>query len=536
MPLRKTARVICGAAVVVLLIAAATLLAAAQVAITTHHYDNNRTGWNQNETTLTPANVNPNSFALLHTVTLDAQVDGQPLVVPGVSITAGNYQGKHDVVYVATENNTIYAIDVESGTVLLSPNFGASVAIPPICGPSPNLGIHSTPVIDLSSNTLYAITYTNGSTGPQYNVHALDLDSLTDKVTPQLVAASHTLTDGTTFTFNATYQRQRPALLLANGNVYAAFGSFCDAQSNLSRGWLLGWSASALTPLPVEELIDTQATAPNSDFLSSIWMSGNGPATDDAGNILFVTGNSYYTTYDGVSNVQESVVKTSPTLTGVVDLFTPNNQDSLDINDLDFGSGGVLVLPDQPGANPHLAVAAGKTGTMFLMNEDHLGGFSVPNHVFGSVAIGPCWCGESYYVDPKDGAARIVSSGGKTVKVWKLQTSANPSLTLVSTSATVGGGQTPGFFTAVSSNGKSNPIIWALSHPSGFNAALYLYAFNPEIAGTTLRQIFRASAGTWPNPQNNSNQVPVVTLGKVFVASSKQLTIFGLKSAGKTQK
>ncbi|MGA8762280.1 MAG: hypothetical protein WB562_05260, partial [Candidatus Sulfotelmatobacter sp.] len=426
MPLRHTTQFVRRIAFVATSILVGTLLAPGQTAITTHHYDNNRTGWNQNETTLTPANVNSKSFGRLHTVALDAQVDGQPLVVPGVLITAGNFQGTHNVVYVATEGNTIYAIDAESGSVLLSPNFGTPVQPPAICGQTPSLGIHSTPVIDLSSNTLYAMVYTQDSTGPAYRIHALDLGSLTDKVPPQLVAASHTLTDGTTFSFNATYQRQRPALLMVNGNVYAAFGAFCDTQANLSRGWLLGWNTGTLTPLPPNQLIDTQAIAPNSYFLSSIWMSGNGPAADDEGNVLFVTGNSYYTTYDGVTNIQESVVKASPTLTGVIDLFTPSNQDSLDLGDLDFGSGGVLVLPDQPGSKPHLAVAAGKYGTMYLMNEDHLGGLSSHNHALGSYSIGACWCGESYFVDPKDGAARIVSSGGKTIKVWKLKTSPSP--------------------------------------------------------------------------------------------------------------
>jgi hypothetical protein len=248
-----------------------------------------------------------------------------------------------------------------------------------------------------------------------------------------------------------------------------------------------------------------------------------------------VTGNSYYTTYDGVSNLQESVVKTSPTLSGVVDVFTPNDQDSLDLGDIDFGSGGILVLPDQPGSTPHLAVVAGKEGTMFLLNEDHLGGFSSHNHVLGSYQVGACWCGESYFVDPKDGAPRIVSSGGKTIKVWKLQTSPNPMLKLVTSSGSVGGGQTPGFFTAVSSNGKTNAIVWALSHPAG-GSTINLYAFNPDLGGTSMRQIFKAGAGSWPNPPNNSNQAPVVALGKVFVASSKQLQIFGLKSGGRKSK
>jgi len=143
-------------------------------------------------------------------------------------------------------------------------------------------------------------------------------------VAPVLVAASHTLTDGSTFTFNATYQRQRPGLLLANGNVYAGFGSFCDFFANLSRGWVLGWKAGTLVPMAGNQVLDTQPISPNNYFLSAIWMSGYGLAADHSGNILFVTGNSDFsgTTYDGVSNIQESVVKVSPNLTTVLDLFT----------------------------------------------------------------------------------------------------------------------------------------------------------------------------------------------------------------------
>jgi hypothetical protein len=519
-----------------LLILFSSLLAASQVSVTTYHYDNNRTGWNQQETVLTPANVNASTFGLLHDIPLDDQVDAQPLLVAGVNITAGNHQGTHNVVYVATENNSIYAIDAESGTVLLKPNFGIPVHMPLGCNNNgPNVGINSTPVIDPSTNTLYVMIYTQDTSGPTYRIHALDIGSLTDKVTPQIVVASHALTNGTTFNFNAAYQRQRPGLLLANGNIYAGFGSFCDYAANLSRGWLLGWATNTLTPFPSNQLNDTQADSPNNFFLSSIWMSGNAPATDDSGNVLFVTGNSDYsgTTYDGITNIQESVVKVSPTISSVVDLFTPMNQPSLDQGDTDFGSGGVLVLPDQSGPKPHLAVAAGKFGTMYLMNVDHMGGFNpTKNNVLGEYGAGACWCGESYFVDA-DGAARIVSGGNNTVKVWKLSTSPHPTLSKVATSAAFQSGQDPGTFTSVSSNGTSNTIIWALSRPlSASQPAIYLRAFNPD-SGSYMAPLFKGIAGEWPNITGNSNILPVVANGEVFVASNKQLRIFGLKAAAK---
>jgi len=528
-----------GAAVVVILflISVGAMQAAGQTSVTTYHYDTNRTGWNRTESVLTPANVTSKTFGLLQTVGVDDQVDAQPLVVPGVVITAGQYQGTHDVVYVATENNSVYAIDIHSGTVLLSPNFGTPVSMPLGCNNNgPNVGINSTPVIDASSKTLYVMVYTQDKSGPAYRLHALALGSLTDKVTPEVVTASHALTDGTTFDFNATYQRQRPALLLANGSVYAGFGSFCDSSGGLSRGWLLGWTAGTLKPFPTNELIDQQVN-PDDFYLSSIWMAGYGPSTDDDGNILFVTGNSDPGTYDGITNIQESVVKLSPTLTTVMSVFTPNNQKKLDDEDGDFGSGGVLVLPDQPGATPHLAVAAGKFGTMYLMNEDDLGGYTTrKNNVLGSYGVGGCWCGQSYYVDPSDGIGRVVSSGGRAVKVWKVETSPKAALTRVKVSPGLGGSQDPGFFTTISSNGTANPIIWALSRPSsGDGAPLQLFAFNPESTGATMKTLFKATAGAWPNLTGDANLVLVVADGEVFVASNQQLEIFGLL-AGKSER
>jgi PQQ enzyme repeat len=503
-------------------------LAAGQVSVSTYHYDNYRTGWNQNETVLTPANVGSSSFGMLYNVTLDDRVDAQPLVIPGVNITSGNYQGQHDVVYVVTANNSVYAIDAKNGTVLLRSSLGLPVRAPLAC--SGHVGITSTPVIDTTSSTMYVIAYTTDKSGPTYRIHAIDLGSLADKVTPQIVTGSHALGDGSSFAFNAAYQRQRPALLLANGNVYAGFGSFCDFAPSLSRGWLLGWAAGSLTPLAANQILDNQASSPNSYFLSSIWMSGYGLASDDSGNILFVTGNSdpSGTTYDGVSNIQESVVKVSPDLSTLLDLFTPSNEAALDELDMDFGSGGVMVLPDQPGTTPHLAVAVGKIGSMFLMNEDHLGGFStIKNNVLGTYSAGPCWCGPSYFVDA-DGAARVVSSTGRTVKIWKLSTSRAPSLSRIASSPAIGGGQDPGFFTTVSSNGASNAIVWALSHPtSSTQLAINLVAIAPD-SGSTLSVLFTSPAGAWGAFKGNANLVPVVANGEVFVASYKQLQIFGL--------
>jgi hypothetical protein len=168
---------------------------------------------------------------------------------------------------------------------------------------------------------------------------------------------------------------------------------------------------------------------------------------------------------------------------------------------------------------------------MFLMNENNLGGYSTTgNNVLGKYMIGQCYCGESYFVDPNDGLARVVTSGGTALEVWKLQTSPTPTLTMVTAAAILVSQQNPGFFTSVSSNGTANPIIWALSRPAkASNAPIYLYAFNPESGGAKMRQLFRGVAGNWQNLGGNSNLVPVVANGEVFVASNQQLQIFGLK-------
>jgi hypothetical protein len=515
-----------------------SLLFAQGFAVTTHHYDNKRTGLNSHESILTPANVGTSSFGLLQTITLDDQVDAQPLMVPNVNITAGSSQGLHDVVYLATENNTIYAIDAHNFSTLLTVNLGTPVPKPLGCvNNGPNVGINGTPVIDRTAKTMYVIAYTNDTSGPTYRIHALDMGNLTDKVTAVVISASHSLADGSTYSFAAKYQRQRPGLLLANGNVYAGFGSFCDYKASLSRGWILGWQTGTLTPLAGNEIFDTQVTSPRNFFLTAIWMSGFGLAADDFGNILAVTGNSDSsgTTYDGITNIQESAVKISPDLTSVMDLFTPMDQSHLDKTDGDFGSGGILVLPDQKGSVPHMAVAAGKSGTLFLMNADNLGGYSsTSNNVLGSYSIGACWCGPSYFVD-SDGVGRVVSSGGKTVEVWKLSTSPSPSLTNTTSSTSIVGGQEGGFITSVSSNVNKNAIIWALSHPaSRSDTTIYLYAFNPDAGGSTMTQLFKGAAGSWTTYYGQSNLVPVVANGQVYVATNQQLQIFGILPAKKS--
>ena len=500
--------------------------------VVTQHYDVLRTGWNSQETTLSTTNVKSGSFGLLHSVTIDDQVDGQPLVLANQPISG--VLGNRTVVYVVTENNTVYAIDAASGAVLLKKNFGTPVpksAFGYCSFNAAHIGINSTPVIDRAAGRLYVVTFT-GST-PTYRLHALSLTTLADVIAPVTITASHTLTNGTTYSFQATKMRQRAGLLEANGNIYAAFTSFCDLFANASRGMVLGWNASSLKPLAANYLNDKLApTATNNFFLSTIWMSGNGLAQSSAGGIFFATGNTHSGTYNSTNNLSESVVKLSSDLTKVTDFFTPSNVNTLDSNDGDLSSGGVLLIPPQSGPIPNLAVAVGKDGRMFFMNQQNLGKFTSggPDKVLGTFPIARCWCAESYYKG-SDGVGRVVTSAGNTIISWKLQTS--PSVTLVRerTLSALVTGQDPGFFTSVSSNGTQSgtAVIWAVSRPTNTNpATVLLYAFNA--ANGSL--LFSATAaGTWPNP-GNANIVPVVANGRVFVASNKQLAIFGPTTKG----
>jgi hypothetical protein len=359
---------------------------------------------------------------------------------------------------------------------------------------------------------------------PAYLLYAIDLATLADQAPPAVASASHALTDGSTFTFNAADQRQRAALLLADGNIYAAFASWCDWTP--ARGWLLGWRALDLQPLAAN-ILTNRSPVSDSNKLSSIWMSGYGVAAV-AGHLYFTTGNSPDDSYNDPNNLSESVVKVSADLTQVLDFFTPSDVGGLNHHDADLASGGVMVVPDQAGGTPHMATAAGKEGWMYLISRDNLGGFSdATNNIVGEYQIGPCFCGQSYYLN------RIVTSGGTQVGVWQIYTSPSTGLTQIH-SADIDSGGDGGFFTVVSSNGSANVIIWAVSRRHSFSGGPEptLYAFQPIPGNPALKQLFKATAGNWDVPHTatdgaNSNIAPVVANGHVYVASYRELDIFG---------
>ena len=448
--------------------------------------------------------------------------------VPAQSIAGG----VHDVLYVVTENNTVYGLDAQTGAVLVSRNLGPSVPMPLECvNNGPNVGITSTPVIDIGRHRIIVMAHINGL-HPTYQLHAMDLATLADAVAPVTVAATHLLTDGTTFVFDGKYQRQRPALLLHGGAIYAGFGSFCDFPAYKSRGWVLGWQAGNLQPLVDSELTDSQASSATDFFLSSVWMSGFGLATNGT-NIYFSTGNSdckFYSnpelcppksTYDGVTNIQESVVGLTSDLAQRTGVFTPANVFQMDMEDADLGASGVLLLPVQPSGD-ELAAVVGKDGRLFLLNQNDL-----------SVALdmkqlgAGCWCGPAYY-GGHDGIGRVVTAAG-SLQTWQVSTSPAPHWVAESTTTTIPTSvQDPGFFTVVSSNERTagTAIIWAVGRPTT-TTGLMLYAFSATPVNGSLPLLYSAPAGPWPSLNANANVVPLVANGRVYVAAYQTVTIFG---------
>ena len=390
-----------------LLVAFIALLSSsfAQTPFTTSRGDISRDGANTNETLLTPANVNKNSFGKLFTAPIDYIAMAQPLYMPNVTIGVGPYSGTtHNVVYVATQADSVYAFDADTGTQLWWVNFtdpahGVTTAsgkyLP--CGTAPGFnqeGIVGTPVIDpntLPNPTMYLVAKTllNGTT-VQHNLHAIDITTGLDLPnSPVLIKAASVSAKGRLFNFDSLHQKNRPGLLLLNGQLFLGFGSnYCNDGD--ASGWVLGYDQATLTQVSVYNASPDQG-------LASIWQTGNGLAADEAGNIFVETaetGNNGFDIQNGGQTYCNSVVKLNPnvieaaTYKGnqynqypVDDFFTPWSVAYLNSNDLDLSSTGVLILPDQasgPSLNGHELIAGGKEGFVFVLDRDAMGMYS-PN-------------------------------------------------------------------------------------------------------------------------------------------------------------
>ena len=346
-----------------------------QVIISTSRVDNVRDGANTQETLLTPADVNKNGFGHLFSFPVDYVVMAQPLYIPNVTISGV----VHNVIYVATQADSVYAIDAEAGTQLWWVNFTnpaegiftaqtANKTLP--CGNGYGYdqeGIIGTPVIDPNNNTMYLVAKTVVNGTVEHNLHALDITTGNDRPGSPVQIVAQT-TYGTKVTnFTSLHQKNRPGLLLLNGVIYLAFGS--NGCNDDNSGWVLSYDENSLAQLAIFN------TSPDHG-LTSIWQTGTGIAVDEDNNIYLETAESCDTCYNipQGATYSNSVLKLTPDLT-VADYFTPFDVQFLNSNDEDLSSTGVLILPDQAGTYPHELVAGGKQGFVYLLDRDDLGEF-----------------------------------------------------------------------------------------------------------------------------------------------------------------
>jgi hypothetical protein len=468
--------------------------------------NNARTGLQSNETMLTPANVNDAQFGIKFSVPVDGWAYAQPLYLAGVTIGGS----KHNVVFVATEHDSVYAFDADSagpplwhrsflGPGITSVITAGNNAIPV----QPEVGITSTPVIDASTGTLYVLAQTQEGANFPSKLHALDITTGAEKP-----GSPTTLSDPA---FNGKQEFIRCALLLANGNVYVAFASYGDITPY--HGFIFAVNASTMAQVAVWNVTPGGGEG-------GIWMGAAGPAADANGNIFVAVGNG---TWDGLANFGQSVVKLDPTL-HVLDFFTPFNGPALNAGDHDLGSGGFVLIPDQSGAVPHIGVVCGKAEPIYVVNRDNLGkkGASDDSQIIQVVhnqlgtPNGP-EPDDHCFTTPAFFQQKLYFVGNNDViKAFSL----DPTTGKLSTTPTSQGSFVftfPGSQPVVSSNGSSNGIVWAVD----FNPASALHAFD---ANDVSRELYRSpsfgQASKWA--------VPTVINGKVYVPGKNKLTVFGL--------
>ncbi len=492
----------------------------ASTSVLTYHNDNERTGQYASETVLTPSSVNASAFGKKFSQTVDSYVYAQPLFVPALTI-GGQV---HDVVFVATEANSVYAFDANaSGPVLWHTNVGTALSCSDLddCGDLvPGAGITGTPVIDPAMGTMYLVALTKESGIFHHRLHAIDLLTGGEKfggpveVSPTAQGTGANSQNGTV-AFDPKTHYQRCALLLAGGVVYIGIGSNAESDSD-NHGWVVGYDASNLTSAM------TFCTSPNDNW-SSVWQSGGGLSSDSAGYIYAETGNGTFDVNTGGIDYGDSALKLDST-GAVVDYFTPYDQADLSSADIDFGAANPVVLPDQTGTVTHELLATGKPGLLYLINRDGMGHYqkasnsqiiqSVPafpnttgvtNGIFSSPAI---WNGRVYVTGIDESVQAFTLSAGRL--------SASPA------SHTSEQFSWPGATVSVSSNGATGGIVWVLDGSAGV-----LYAYDATNLATELYDTTQASGGRDTPGQPVKFAVPTVANGHVYVGTRTELDVYG---------
>ena len=497
----------------------------------TYHNDLARTGQNLNETVLTTGNVNQSQFGKLFSYPVDGDVYAQPLYVMGVNIQG---QGVYNVVYVATENDSLYAFDADgtSSSPLWQVSFiNPSQGVTPLgtadigCSNiQPVIGITGTPVIDPNTNAIYLVVRTKEVSGGTISfvqrLHALDLGTHQELPgSPVVITASvpGTGDGGNTVNFDPLHSNQRPGLLLLNGTIYIGWSSHCDVQP--FHGWLIGYDESSL-----QQSVAYCDTANGAE--GGIWQSGGAPAVDESGNIFVETGNGTFDASSGGVDYGESYLKLVPGSGSLTpgDYFTPSDWVSLNDADLDVGSGGSVILPDQPGQVPHLLVGSGKDGEVFLIDRDQMGEFNpYGNQVVQALPPGTI---PTFHAMPAYWNNNIYLVGvGIPVKSFRLADGVLSPLPL-SESPTIFA--YPGAIPTTSSNGIANGIAWVLeTDGSGTASPDVLHAYDAE---NVSREIYNTKQNSARDQAGSAVKfgVPTVANGKVYVATHTELDVYGL--------
>jgi hypothetical protein len=495
-------------------------VAHAQTNVLTWHYDNARSSVNSNEVLLTPSNVVSSGFGKLFSQPVDGYVVGHPLYVEGVNIQG---KGVHNVVFVATMHDSVYAFDADNATgpnasplwiTSLLSNSPAGATPAPIsavgCGAVTawtEVGIISTPVIDGQTNTIYLVAETSENGKLVHRLHALDITNGFEKFGgPTTVGATYSL-NGATSTFNSSNQINRPGLLLANGHVYAAFGS--DGCNNSNQGWILSYNAANLQ---LEGAFDSEPGG----FYASFWQKGAGLSADAAGNIYGETGEGAVNSGVQLGSSVIKLAQVGSTLQ-LADWFTPYNWQFLNQNDLDLND-GVLILPDQPGAHTHEAIGIGKEGTVYLLDRDNMG------HLCTSCTSGDTQIVQELpkQVGPQSGTPLFWNNKVYfTAQHTPVQAYAMSNGTLLTPPVAQSIKMTGGGHALITSNGNANGILWVIS--GGTLTAM---------DASTLKVLYTSAQAANGRDSLTGGlahfATPIEADGKVFVGTKTSFVAYGL--------
>jgi outer membrane protein assembly factor BamB len=499
----------------------------AGIDVTTYKYDLNRSGLNPAESLLTVANVASATFGLLRTLSVDGRVDAQPLYLSQLSVAGA----AHNTVFAATEHDSVYAFDADTGAILWHVSLlaaGESTSGNQGCNQiSPEIGVTSTPVIDRSAGahgTLYAVAMSIDSKSVYHQrLHALDLTTGAELLGgPMEISASYPTSSGSN-SFNPGQHAERAALLLLNGTIYTSWTSHCDGQPY--SGWIIAFAQSSLA---ISGVLNVAA---NSSAGPAVWMSGGGPGADAAGNIYLLTANGAFETtldangFPSLKDFGNSFLKISSAGAGlnVMDYFAMSNEVAESNADEDLGSGGEMLLPDLTDSSStvhHLVIGAGKDGNIYLVDRDSMGKFSPSSNgnfqTLSNALPGGIWSTPAYF----NGTVYYGDVSG-TLKAFAIS---NAQLVAAPQSQSATQFTFPGTAPSVSANGTANAIVWA--HENTNPAVLHAYD-----AANLANEIYNSNQAAGNRDQfgaGNKYITPVVANGKVFVGTTNSIAVFGL--------